>query len=122
MQQPDPLTRELDLLLRECARAFNVQPAAVRAHNRRASAAAARHTFWWVARELWQFSFPELGAMFDFDHTSVMKGIRRVPLHRRIGPIAKRILQKFQATERVEMSALEQVQKVPGEGSVLVDE
>jgi chromosomal replication initiator protein len=59
--------------------AFGVPARAIESRNRRKSVALARHVVWWLCRRLPERpSFPEIGARFHVDHTSVMAGVRKV--------------------------------------------
>lgn len=46
--------------------------------SRRKSLVEARHLVFLLARELSRESFPELGATFGFDHTTVIHGVERI--------------------------------------------
>jgi chromosomal replication initiation ATPase DnaA len=45
--------------------------------TRHASVARARHRLWMVMRHTLGFSFPELGILFEVDHTTVMSGVKK---------------------------------------------
>lgn len=44
----------------------------------------ARHAFWRHVRTVTSMSYPEIGALFDFDHTTVMAGIKKTTGQNRI--------------------------------------
>jgi chromosomal replication initiator protein len=42
------------------------------------SVARARQIVAWVARHRWNYSFPEIGAFLDRDHTSIMQACKQI--------------------------------------------
>jgi len=69
-------------LLADVCETFGVQVSAVHSRDRHRKITQARHAFWWLARQFWEFSYPELGRLIGedhaFDHTTVMHGVWRV--------------------------------------------
>lgn len=45
--------------------------------DRQAWPTAARHRIWMLIRHTLGLSYPEIAIMFDYDHTSIMNGVRR---------------------------------------------
>lgn len=37
----------------------------------------ARHRLWMILRDTLDLSYPELGALFDRDHTTIMSGVKK---------------------------------------------
>ena len=65
----------LPLLEAVCAE-HHVLPEQVLGRGRSRSVAAARHHLWLVLRDSLDFSYPEIAALFDVDHTTVLMGVR----------------------------------------------
>lgn len=59
------------------AREHRVEPIDVVGRTCRASVVAARHHVWSVIRDTLAMSYPEIGSFFEFDHSTVLEGIRR---------------------------------------------
>jgi chromosomal replication initiation ATPase DnaA len=68
------------VLVRNTADAFSISPEDVLVHSRSKSRTNARHIVMWAMRKIWtpQPSFPEIGKMFDRDHTTIMAAVKRI--------------------------------------------
>lgn len=65
--------RVLDSLARE----YLVPSREIVGTSRFMTCTAARHRLWFILRSTLNLSYPELGAMFDRDHTTIMAGCRK---------------------------------------------
>ena len=68
--------RGLDGVLREISHDHFVPPHEVVGRTRRQTPTRARHAMWLRLRDDYNFSFNEIAALFDRDHTTIMSGIR----------------------------------------------
>lgn len=64
-------------LLRDVSSEFFVPMFEVLGRTRRPTPTKARHEVWRRLRDDYEFSFNEIAALFDRDHTTVMNGIRK---------------------------------------------
>lgn len=71
-------SRGLFPILEEVCRRRAVTPIEVCGRRRTKNVVKARHEVWWRLRNRYgsSFSYPELGLLFDRDHTTVMAGVR----------------------------------------------
>lgn len=68
--------RGLSTMLEEVARSHHVTQGEVVGRTRRLTPTKARHELWRRLRDEHGFSYPEIGSLFDRDHTTIMAGIR----------------------------------------------
>lgn len=64
-------------MIQRIAREHLVSPEAAISRNRQVSTALARHHIWAVIRWTLGLSYPEIAALFDVDHTTIMSGVAR---------------------------------------------
>jgi hypothetical protein len=57
---------------------FGVTRLELESQRRNPHLVRARHTFYWLARRFTACSFPQMGAWFNRDHTSVLHGVKKV--------------------------------------------
>ena len=69
-------------LLRDVSGEFHVPMFEVLGRTRRPTPTKARHEVWRRLRDDHEFSFNEIAALFDRDHTTVMSGIRNARARR----------------------------------------
>lgn len=60
------------------ASAYGLEPRRLSARERPQHIAAARHVAFYLVRDLTSLSFPEVGAYFNRDHSTIMHGIARL--------------------------------------------
>ena len=115
-----------DALLRHASELWNCPQKQILARDRHKTVTQARHAAQWVIRQTWGKSLPELGRMFENrDHTTALSAIRRIA-----GEVAKGTelgamaleLQKRDAARAVALDNGPGIHKVPGIGTVLLDE
>lgn len=66
--------------LKEAAVIYGVSPGSLLTTSKSRSVARARQLAMAVMRERWGYSFPEIGSLFEKDHSTVMHACRHVPL------------------------------------------
>ncbi len=74
---PPVLRPELDRLADLLGREFAVDPADLLHGPRSKQVARARFAFWCCLRDRYALSYPELGRMVGYDHTTVLTGIKK---------------------------------------------
>ena len=74
MPKPIKVTATLEAV----ARWFDVSVKAILGNSRLTSIARARHVAMYLLYKHTQMSYPEVGKLFDRDHTSVLHAVRRV--------------------------------------------
>lgn len=74
---PAILQPEVDRLCALLGREFAVEPGDIFGKHRCKSLVSARFAAFMLLRERYQLSFPELGRMVGFDHTTVIYGVKR---------------------------------------------
>lgn len=75
-------------------RRFGVPDGAVNLDFRSKAYVRARHCTWYVARSVLELSYPEIGAAYDRDHSTVMFGIQRIAKHMRANAELRRIVER----------------------------
>lgn len=74
-----PLPDEFAIMLRATASLFGVLPSELTSAGRSGTVASARHVAVWLARDVWGYSYPQLGKLFGGrDHTTAMNSVKRV--------------------------------------------
>lgn len=74
-----PIIRQIQELV---ARVYDVDRAALLSHQRTKNLAMARGVAIYISRMVTDMSLPELGAVFDRDHTTVLSAVRRITKRR----------------------------------------
>jgi chromosomal replication initiation ATPase DnaA len=99
---------EIRRLLDDVCGHFGVDPDVVRSKDRHKSVANARHVFWWVARNVWGYSYPELGRLLGpvapFDHSTCMNGVARVADHEKRGTPLGRAARLLRGGDEVQLT------------------
>lgn len=74
------LPSKLTTLISTAADAFHMTPALVLGNSRCRSETRARHVVMWIMRRRWSptLSFPEIGKLLGYHHTTVMSGVARI--------------------------------------------
>jgi chromosomal replication initiator protein len=100
-------------LLSEVATRYGIDAADILGKDRHKTVARARHIAIYVARERWDWSYPELGRRFgNRDHTSCMHACRRMARERGDGTETGRFVDSLLRHEAFG----EHLAKVPGVG------
>jgi chromosomal replication initiator protein len=60
------------------AQSWGVSVESITAHGRSQSVADARALAMWIVRRTFGYSYPELGRIFERDHTTCMAAVRKV--------------------------------------------
>jgi chromosomal replication initiator protein len=94
-----PQHRPVDIehIQRETARYYKVAVEELRADRRHKQLAHARQVAMYLARKLTKSSFPEIGAKFGKDHSTVITAVRKVEKEREANPRVKRELDELEA-------------------------
>ncbi len=82
--------------MRAVARYYSVTPEILVSRDRSKSATVARATGMYVARLAGDFSYPEIGAAFQRDHTTVMSAIKKAARQAASSPLYRDAIEQLQ--------------------------
>jgi chromosomal replication initiator protein len=108
----------IETLIREVETDFLLARGSVLGRDRHRTVAEARQVAMWLVRELGGRSYPELGRIFQRDHTTAISAVRRVAARYAGEPAYAARVRRIWA--RVSSDGMpSKVEFVPGEGMVL---
>lgn len=102
---------EMDLPVRTVLQAtamyFGVEIEAMLGEMRTRDLVRARHVCWWLLRNETVLSYPQIGEIFDRDHTTIVKGVQSVGDKRPLMRHAENITRNLRRNEAENREATE---------------
>ena len=94
------ISRDLDLLkisiiVNKVHLKMNLNPRGVALKDKSHSLTLAKHASWLLARQLTQFSYPDLGLLFGRDHTTIICGINSLKQRKNLIPWLNQLLKEI---------------------------
>lgn len=83
----EPQSAKVDKILQSVCDTYNISQDTIKGKSRRANVVLARQVSWYALRLTLDMTYEAVGAIFGYDHTTVMSGLKKIDTRRAQDPV-----------------------------------